>query len=410
MINGQKQQNGGSAVPRRPARRRNFSDALVRSLRPEVHSFRLWDTRVPGLYLRVWPSGKKCFYADCRCRGRRRPYFIGRYPTFSVAEAREEARDALRKAAKGIDPIAEKRAHRGTTLDEVHKRYVEEYAVKHNKSWERTKGLVEKYILQDLGRRAVKDVTRAEIRAAVGGIKPILANQILAATSAVFTWAIKQDLVKENPCKGIDRNPTRSRSRIVSDTEVPLLFNALSGDGVAHRALKVIWLTGQRPGEVSCMRHEHVVDAWWQMPGAPCRGWPGTKNKRDHRVWLPRAARAIIDRGNVTPINGYVFAGAGDRPVEHLDAVMRAICDQLGIRDRITPHDLRRSFLTTVTGLGFTRHLMDVIANHKTDAVTDTYDRHSYSNEVRQAMETVADHVLNLALGSGAGAVASKKF
>src|SRR5262249_31705602 len=113
-------------------------------------------------------------------------------------------------------------------------------------------------------------------------------------------------------------------------------------------------------------------------------------------------------QGNVTSITGYVFADAGDRPVDHLDAVMRAVCKELGIRDRVTPHDLRRSFLTTVTGLRFTRHLMDVIANHRTDTVTDTYDRHSYSSEVKQVMEAVADHITGLAQGDGAGAIASR--
>jgi integrase len=408
LVNGEKQQNGGSAV----ARKRDFTDAYVRSLQPEEHTFRVYDTRVPGLYLRVWPSGKKSFYADCRCSGRRRPYFIGRYPTFYVAEARIEARDALNKAAKGIDPTADKKAHRGATFKEVHKRYVDEYAARRNKSWERTKGLVEKYILPDLGRRAVKDVTRAEIRGAVGGIKPILANQVLAAASAVFSWAIKQDLVTVNPCKGIDRNPTHSRSRIVSDSEVPLLFNALDDSNVAHCVLKMIWLTGQRPGEVGSMRYEHIRDDW-ELPGQKTQVWVGTKNGRDHKVPLSRTARAIIDgqrQGNITPITGYVFSGVGGRPVDNLHATMRSICERLGIRDRIKPHDLRRSALSAITRLGFSRHVMDLIANHRTDTVTDVYDRHSYTDEIKRAMETVADHITNLALGGGAGAVASKKF
>ena len=34
-------------------------------------------------------------------------------------------------------------------------------------------------------------------------------------------------------------------------------------------ALKLILLTGQRPGEVAAMQREHIVDGWWQMPGKP---------------------------------------------------------------------------------------------------------------------------------------------
>ena len=51
----------------------------------------------------------------------------------------------------------------------------------------------------------------------------------------------------------------------------------------------MILLTGQRPGEVTHMRREHIEDGWWTLPGAPvpALGWPGTKNGETHRVWLP---------------------------------------------------------------------------------------------------------------------------
>jgi integrase len=87
---------------------------------------------------------------------------------------------------------------------------------------------------------------------------------------------------------------------------------------------------------------------------------------------------------------------------------MRAICKELNIRDKITPHDLRRSALSMITRLGFSRHLMDLVANHRTDTVTDVYDRHSYSDEVRQAMEAVADRIVALARGDGAAAASSR--
>ncbi len=61
-------------------------------------------------------------------------------------------------------------------------------------------------------------------------------------------------------------------------------------------ALKLILLTGQRPGEVAAMQAAHVVEGWWQMPGKPQGDWPGTKNGRDHRVALSEAAQELIER------------------------------------------------------------------------------------------------------------------
>ena len=49
---------------------------------------------------------------------------------------------------------------------------------------------------------------------------PIVANQTLAAASAIFTWAVKQEIITVNPCHGVDRNPTTDRERVLSDAEI----------------------------------------------------------------------------------------------------------------------------------------------------------------------------------------------
>jgi integrase len=123
---------------------------------------------------------------------------------------------------------------------------------------------------------------------------PDLANQTLAAVSAIFTWAVKEEILPANPCKLVARNPVRSRERVLSESELPRFWSAFDDVGlVAASALRMILLTGQRPGEVAHMRREHIVDGWWEMPGEPmpALGWPGTKNAATHRVWLPADAR-----------------------------------------------------------------------------------------------------------------------
>src|SRR5262249_6012543 len=147
-------------------------------------------------------------------------------------------------------------------------------------------------------------------------------------------------------------------------------------------ALKMILLTGQRPGEVTNMRREHIVDGWWQMSGEPIAGiWPGTKNGASHRVWLPKAARALIVDG----APGFVFAGPRGGPVIKLHDAMRVICKQLSI-ERATPHDLRRTHGSTITALGFGRDAMNRIQNHKEGGIADVYDRHHYEGETKRIM------------------------
>ena len=80
---------------------------------------------------------------------------------------------------------------------------------------------------------------------------------------------------------------------------------------------------------------------------------------------------------------------------------MRSICAKLGV-ERATPHDLRRTFSTTVTGLGFGRDALNRITNHKEGGIASVDDRHGYADENKRIMERVAHHILSLAEGRAA--------
>ena len=84
--------------------------------------------------------------------------------------------------------------------------------------------------------------------------------------------------------------------------------------------------------------------------------------------------------------------------VNRSGTLMERLVAEIGI-ERATPHDLRRTCLTTITRLGFGRDAMDRIANHKTSSVTDVYDRYGYEAEDRRIMTAVARHVMSLVEG-----------
>ena len=78
---------------------------------------------------------------------------------------------------------------------------------------------------------------------------------------------------------------------------------------------------------------------------------------------------------------------------------MRAICTRLGI-EKATPHDLRRTHGTKITGLGFGREAMNRVQNHKEGGIADVYDRHDYGVENKRVMEAVATHIMSLVEGA----------
>ena len=59
---------------------------------------------------------------------------------------------------------------------------------------------------------------------------------------------------------------------MLSDSEIPLFWAAFDGAGLAGTALKLILLLGQRPGEVSHMRFEHIDCGWWEHAGQASAG------------------------------------------------------------------------------------------------------------------------------------------
>jgi integrase len=151
----------------------------------------------------------------------------------------------------------------------------------------------------------------------------------------------------------------------------------------------LLLLTGQRPGEVAHLRRQDVVDGFWCLSGAPAADWPGTKNARDHRVPLSEPALALID------------VHIAERKRRRSQDLLRRLCAEHGL-ESIRPHDLRRTCLTVITRLGFSRDAMDRISNHKDGRVRDVYDRHGYEREDAAIMAAVARHIIGITEGRAA--------
>jgi integrase len=382
--------------------KRAFDRRQLRSLtvaKPKAKPYLIWDAAQRHLALAVRPTGVKSWKVIYARQGRSRWLTLGSADAIDLAAARIMAQEAMLAVAKGKDPAAEKKAERGSgTFAELAAKYVEQYAKRKNKSWRQSEALIRSYALPKWAKLQAASITRDDVKTLMARIAaPITANQVLASVSAVFTWGIKEQHVAINPCKLVDRNPTKSRERVLSESELATFWEAFDDVGVAGAALKMILLSGQRPGECTNMRREHIRDGWWEMPGEPVPSlrWPGTKNGESHRVWLSAPVQQLIGNGTA----GFVFCGRRGAPMRQLDATMREICDKLGIKSGATPHDLRRTFSTTVAGLGFGRDALNRITNHKDGGIASVYDRHGYADENRRVMEATAARIMALVEG-----------
>ena len=94
----------------------------------------LWDTKIAGFGLRIYPTGRKSFLISYRSKGRQRFYTLGRFGESTVQQARAEALETLGRARKGEDPSGARRAaRRAPKMPELADRYIEEHAKIRNK-------------------------------------------------------------------------------------------------------------------------------------------------------------------------------------------------------------------------------------------------------------------------------------
>jgi integrase len=397
-------------MTRATANKRRLTEGFVDRLRPKETSFLTWDTHTRGLAVRIEPTGSKSWMVYYRHGSKVRWYRIGGATSIELKDARKLTSRILFQVAEGKDPQAERKADRTSgTFEELAIRYVE-YAKTKNKSWQQADNLVRKHLLPRWANTRAACVTRGDVKAAKAAIgSPTVANQTMAAASRIFSWAIAEEVgnVTLNPVKGVSRNETTSRERVLSDEELKQFWAEFeASDLIRGRALMFLLLTGQRHGEVRHMRSEHVTrDGWWEMPGkaVPALGWPGTKNKMTHRVWLPSPAQKILAELDAS---GLIFAGSRAKPITELERIMGKICQKLGV-ERATPHDLRRTHGSAITALGFGRDAMNRIQNHKEGGIASVYDRHQYAEENMRIMNAVASKFITIIDGRPAENVVS---
>src|SRR5450631_2187211 len=227
--------------------KRRLTNFLLQSLKPRASPYLVWDTNQRGLAVQVRPKGHRAWYCIYSFNGRPRWFHIADVSAIGLAKARELAADVMYQVAKGKDPAAERRASRTSgTFEDLVKLY-EPHSRKKNKSWRQPDALVRKHLLPSWGKLMAADISRSDVKAMMARVKaPIVANQTLAAASAIFAWAIRDEILKTNPCQLVERNDTKSRERVLSDSEIPKFWTEFDGTGLLQStALKLILLTGQ---------------------------------------------------------------------------------------------------------------------------------------------------------------------
>jgi integrase len=411
-----------------------FTDMFIRSLKPKVKEYTFREKG--GFGIRIMPSGRKVFFYLYRVDGQRRFLNLGEYPDIELKEARNkyDAASAQVKLLKdglpgGADPVQvkteksiEREEHRkAQTVDELITDYIEKHAMVNKKNWQEDKRILEKDALPTWGERKAKDIKKRDVvlllESIVGRGSPGSANNNFKIIRKMFRFAVQRDIIEHSPCDGVVMPaPLNRGDRVLSEAEITALWNNLDSCHVSdeiRRAIRLILVTAQRPGEVIGMHTDEIDAHWWTIPSER------SKNKKAHRVFLTDTALELIgplivldEKTKEMKPKGFIFPCPNSKKKQGMavnalaHAVRRnmaapvlvngnAVFDKygkpiienkLGIAD-FTPHDLRRTAATFMSQLGFMDEIIDAVLNHVKQGIIKTYNLNKYDNEKQKALE-----------------------
>jgi integrase len=353
---------------------------------------------VAGFGIRITAAGARAFILNYRTKGGLdRRLTIGGYPTWTVAAARDRARELRRLIDVGRDPLGEKIADReAPTMRDLAKRAVEEhYSKRRPSTLYDVQGQLDKWILPALGSMKVADVRPADIeklhaRVTSAG-SPIRANRVVSTLSKMFSLALRWEYRETNPCRhAVDRNSETARKRYLEPAEFRRLAEVLATypHKSAAYAVGLLVATGSRRME--------VLSADWSQFNLAARTWlkpaATTKQGTDHVVPLNATALDLLDRLEPDPQrrHGYLFPCRG--PGGHLTDLKNpwaAISRMAGIPD-VRLHDLRHSFASAAISTGATLPEVGGLLGHTNAATTSRY-AHLYLDRLREITDATSE-------------------
>jgi integrase len=390
----------------RPIRTKRLDAEFVRNL---IGKQMWWDDdpKATGFGVRSYLGGTKSFFIDYRLDGVQRRFTIGPFPRWPVAAAREKAKELRKQIDAGVDPAGNKRERRtAPTVQDLINLYIADHLPKKTVAEDRIED--EKKMLAEIGEKLgphtkVADVHGGDIRAMHRRItesgRPVRANRILAIASKAFSLSLVplegetlpwRNAVQGNPCKGIEKNREEARDRYFSKDELDRIADALTTyPGVAADCMRLIMLTGCRPGEALQAKWSEFAEAgYWVKPSHH------TKQRREHRLPLSPPAIELISKLRNKRRGEHVFPG--DIKGEHLKTLnhvwqhvrehAQLAKDKQGRDAR--PYDLRHTFASVAVGGGLNLPIIGKLLGHTQARTTQRY-AHIADDPLREAANKI---------------------
>jgi len=367
-----------------------------------------FDQGYKGLCITIGPRGGVWYYFR-RIDGKLNRQRLGAWPDMGIKAARDAAGEVEANVAAGKHPKAEQARQRADMAESRRldqQRIIEKLAGEFQQqhfptlaaSTRRDYSHLLAEFVEAFGERDAATIKRGEIIRYLDKVKARSGSQANRAATIIrqlFGFARDRYDLPANPAADI-KTPAKpkARKRTLDRQEIRILWRAceLAGYPYGH-VLRMALCTGQRIGEIGMMR-------WDEIEG---RYWRNAQNKTDQRIDIYLADHAAEIVGHCPHINEFVFThgkngirsdtwgGATSGALaRHIRPMIEAAALELEaepITEHFTPHDLRRTVRTGLTGwAGVLPDTAERVLNHSIGGLRAVYDHADYRPHVAEAL------------------------
>ena len=373
--------------------RMRFTDLAIARLRPREREYTVWDSRVPGLGVRVRPAGGRSYVLLQEADGRSKRVSLGAVSLKSIAEARREC--LVRRA--GPEPEKTAAPPRSIPLlrDFVEGPWREAHFDRYKPSTRKgVRSLLEGRILPAFGSKPLDRIAPAQLRRwfdTFSRAAPGNANNALKLLRQIMNFAIACGHIDINPTRGMRPNRRPALSRFLSREEIGRLHRVLDSQtrkGAREQAdiIRLLLLTGCRKSEIVCLRWSEVHDDMLVLADSKTGA---------RKVPLNSQARTILER-RPRGTSPFVFPSPLDaaRPRHSDPELWYRFRREAGIED-VRLHDLRHTHASHAVMNGVPVPVISRLLGHSNVRMTLRY-AHLGDREIEEAAERVGRSIADI--------------
>lgn len=356
-----------------------FTKAKLEALAPGERRREVHDSKVPGLSLRITPTGKKTFTCRRWVDGGPVRVTIGPFPTVTIEQARQSATKLAAQLLNGENPNAEKRRRRqAQTVGQAWAAYLSDKEATRKETTAKAEASLWKNLAK-LEPRKLADVNAAELRALhaeIGKRGEPTANRTIQLLRRVYNYAAKlHDYTGPIPTAGVTFFKESSRERFLTPAEVAAFFASAREEGDPWAGFFAMALfTGARRANIQAMN--------WADIDLDAKTWTIDRGeaKAAKTIVLPLTPEAIATLERLRPNAneaGWVFPGRGKTRSGHVGNAKRPmdrILKRAGM-EHCTIHDLRRTAGSHLVANGVPLPIVAKMLGHSDLRATAIYAR-----------------------------------